>query len=82
MPWCETCDKWKSPGGVMPDGTCPKCGNPVDHGAVAVEAQETAETHAAARVEAAKIPWHFWLMVVAAALYLGWRAVQGILALF
>lgn len=26
-----------------------------------------------------KVPWHFWVMVAAVALYLGWRLVQGIL---
>jgi len=30
----------------------------------------------------AKAPWHFKLMVVALALYLGWRAVQLVLLLF
>ena len=28
--------------------------------------------------EAAKVPWHFWLLLVALVLYLGWRAVQGV----
>jgi len=23
-------------------------------------------------------PWHFWLVVVMAAVYLGWRAVEGV----
>ncbi|MPY92781.1 MAG: hypothetical protein GEV08_06845 [Acidimicrobiia bacterium] len=26
-----------------------------------------------------KVPWHFWVMVLAVTLYLGWRVVQGIL---
>lgn len=26
----------------------------------------------------AKAPWHFKLLMVALALYLGWRAVQGV----
>lgn len=25
-----------------------------------------------------RIPWHFWLMVVAVVFYLGWRLMQGI----
>ena len=25
-----------------------------------------------------RIPWHFWLLVAAATVYLGWRAMQGI----
>lgn len=77
MPWCEPCDKWRAPGALMPDGTCPKCRTQVDHGAVAVEARDAAE----AAQEQVKIPWHFWVMVAAAALYLGWRVVQGLLAL-
>ena len=26
-----------------------------------------------------KVPWHFWLLLVALAIYLGWRVVQGVL---
>ncbi len=25
----------------------------------------------------AKVPWHFWVLVAALALYLGWRVIQG-----
>ncbi len=28
--------------------------------------------------EAPKVPWHFKLLVVAAAVYIGWRIVQGV----
>jgi hypothetical protein len=28
--------------------------------------------------EAPKVPWHFKLLMVALVIYLGWRAVQGI----
>jgi hypothetical protein len=24
-----------------------------------------------------KVPWHFWFLLAAAVIYLGWRAVQG-----
>jgi hypothetical protein len=27
---------------------------------------------------APKVPWHFWLLLATAALYLGWRALQGV----
>jgi hypothetical protein len=30
----------------------------------------------------AKIPWHFWLLIAVAAVYLGWRLIQGIGWLF
>jgi hypothetical protein len=26
-----------------------------------------------------KVPWHFWLLLLAAGIYLGWRLVQGIM---
>ena len=75
MPWCEPCDKWRAPNALLPDGTCPKCGNDVEKAALAPDdvSSEAAD---------AKIPWHFWVMVAAATLYLGWRVVQGLMALF
>ena len=32
--------------------------------------------------EGEKVPWHFWIVVMALAAYLGWRLVQGIGLLF
>jgi len=29
-----------------------------------------------------KVPWHFWLLLVALTLYLGWRVVQAVQWLF
>jgi|TARA_B100000749_G_scaffold190381_1_gene147524 hypothetical protein len=46
-------------------GTCPGCGGKV-----------TAADGRQARSQ--KIPWHFWVFVSAAFVYLGWRLVQGI----
>ena len=31
-----------------------------------------------AEAAAERIPWHFWLLLGAAAVYLAWRAVQGV----
>ena len=28
-----------------------------------------------------RMPWHLWLLIVAAVVYLGWRLIQGIQAL-
>jgi hypothetical protein len=25
-----------------------------------------------------KVPWHFWLLLAALAVYLGWRVIQGV----
>lgn len=64
MPWCETCNRFYNPNNVAPDGTCVRCGrfiaDPAD--------EEVAEQP--------KTPWHFWLMVIALVIYLGWRFVQ------
>ena len=32
--------------------------------------------------ESRRAPWHFWVLVAALVIYLGWRAVQGIGWLF
>ena len=69
MPWCEPCGRYLTPNAVDADGSCPTCGNEVDPAPGAGHIGE-------------KVPWHFWLVVAAAAVYLGWRAVQGIVLLF
>ncbi|MDE0116097.1 MAG: hypothetical protein OXT07_05715 [bacterium] len=52
------------------EGACPTCGAPVD---------APSELDAAARQ---RVPWHFWVFLAAAAVYLGWRAIDGIALLF
>ncbi len=66
MPWCDPCDKYLTPNGLADNGTCPTCSSAVDTQDMAKAA--TAPT---------KAPWHFWLMVVALVMYLGWRLLQG-----
>lgn len=75
--FCESCNKWREPNTVMPDGSCPRCGTVIDAGAPTSE-----QVQAQAAQVNAKIPWHFWLMVAATALYLGWRVIQGVGSLF
>jgi hypothetical protein len=64
MPWCEGCQKFYSPNTLRPDGTCP-------------------ENHPVAEPEAPpkkkRAPWHFWVLLIGLAIYLGWRLVQGIM---
>ena len=48
------------------DGSCPTCGHRI--------ATDTEPPRSV-------FPWHFWLLVVALAVYLGWRLVQLIGAL-
>jgi hypothetical protein len=94
MPWCAGCDRFLSPSTVTPAGRCPRCGTPVDPGRArgpgSSSADETDGPTATAGVpteavegsgtghEAVPLPWHFKLLVGAIALYLGWRAVQGV----
>jgi hypothetical protein len=69
-------------------GECPRCGSPVDPGrarapgaAGAADAPGAAAVPGDADAEAAPLeplPWHFKLLAGALALYLGWRAVQGV----
>ena len=82
MPWCEECAKYWTPSAMNTDGTCPTCGRLVE----APERQSTItaknlDLHKLAAGERgdesdAKAPWHFKLLMVLLALYLGWRVVQ------
>ena len=64
MPWCDDCDVYLAPNTVGEDGDCPTCGSEVD-----ASDAKTPPT--------AKVPWHFWLVVVALVAYLGWRFIVG-----
>ena len=73
MPWCEVCDRFLSPSTVKVDGTCPSCGRAVDPGHAHEATSETADDE-----DLPAIPWHLWLLAAALAVYLGYRAMQGI----
>lgn len=70
MPWCGPCQRYFNPTGLAPDGTCPACGEPVE---IPERADGSAETPAE---EPERAPWHFWAVVVATVVYVGWRIVQ------
>lgn len=70
MPWCEPCERFWNPSSVTEAGECPTCG-------AAVETPSDQESPASQRT-----PWHFWVALAAAAVYLGWRAIEGIALLF
>lgn len=92
MPWCAGCDRFLSPSTVTVGGSCPRCGAPVEPGRASAPSPIPASIEAAgfsavdqgAAGERAPdddtlpLPWHFKLLVGAIALYLGWRAFQGI----
>ena len=73
MPWCSSCDRFLAPPTVRADGTCPRCGSRVDagHGRAATATGDE-------RDEPIALPWHLKLLAGAVALYLGFRAWQGI----
>lgn len=77
MPWCATCDRFLSPPTVRADGTCPSCGRAVEpgraHAAPPVAGDAVTEEEALP-----PIPWHLKLLAAAVAIYLGYRAFQGI----
>ena len=69
MPWCDTCDRFLSPSTVVADGTCPNCGRSVDPGPAHGASGED---------DLGALPWHLKLLAGALAVYLGYRAWQGI----
>ncbi|MBI2710210.1 MAG: hypothetical protein HYX34_11030 [Actinobacteria bacterium] len=69
MPWCDECARFYDKGTLPPDGTCPHCGAFI----VRPSDEETGDAE-----RSGTVPWHFWLVVVALAVYLGWRLIQGI----
>jgi len=76
VPWCPHCDQYLAPPRVRPDGTCPECGATVDPGG-----GRRASAHGDAiddndPLEA--LPWHFKVLLGAVAVYLGYRALQGV----
>ena len=71
MPWCEGCERFLTPSTVQTDGTCPRCGR-------AISGPATSEGPAADDEALDPVSWHFKLLLGAVALYLGYRAFQGI----
>jgi hypothetical protein len=68
VPWCEQCSKFFNPNSMAPDGTCVKCGSFI---------ADPDEAGADTKTDD-KVPWHFWVLVVAVVVYLGWRLIQGL----
>lgn len=80
MPWCDECSRFYNPNTLTGDGHCPSCGArlPVPR----IERREVAEAErraaAGPEAKAKGVPWHFWILVVALVIYLGYRLFQGI----
>ena len=80
MPWCVPCDRFLSPSTVRVDGTCPSCGRVVDPGRAHAAGANPAPAAAGSAVEEepVPVPWHLKLLLVALAVYLAYRAFQGV----
>jgi len=77
VPWCDTCERFLSPPTVLTGGKCPACGRRVEPGAARVGARSG--SHAIrSDDDPVPLPWHFKLLAGALAVYLGYRAFQGI----
>lgn len=77
MPFCEACDRFYTPSTLSPEGDCPEG----HHVADAEDAGQFIQSAAPPRDETEKdhkVPWHFWILLIAVIIYLGYRAYQGI----
>ncbi len=83
MPWCDACDRFLSPSTVTTEGTCPRCGRPVDPGRAARVATDDLDASGDAgsgdeTKRRREIPWHVKAVLGVFAIYLGYRAFQGL----
>ena len=82
MPWCAACDRFLSPSTVRADGSCPSCGRLVDagraHGPPATAGPAPVSTGGAVEEPPVPVPWHLKLLLVTLAVYLAYRAYQGV----
>ncbi len=83
MPFCEACDRHWTPTSMRADGSCPTCSRVLplvetSRPPAADEAGEPGVVGEAADVEGPSAPWHFKVMLLALAIYLAWRGVQGV----
>lgn len=76
MPWCEDCAKYWAPSAMKADGSCPTCGRIVETPEpITAKNLDLKRLAAGEGAEVAKAPWHFKVLVVALAVYLGYRVV-------
>ena len=78
MPWCAPCDRFYNPNTLLVDGSCPRCSTVLPPAGTDGVDQDHAET-GLADAATSKIPWHFWVVLILVALYLGWRVVEFVL---
>ena len=72
MPWCDSCSAYHAPT-ALDGGSCPSCGGVVTDNSPPTHEEDEVRT------VGQSAPWHFWIVVVALAAYLIWRAVIGVI---
>ena len=78
MPYCDACARHWTPTSMRTDGSCPTCGQVLELRKPRSQPVATAESGADDEDARPKAPWHFKVMLLALALYLAWRGVQGV----
>ena len=76
MPWCGPCQRYFAPSALDTGGACPVCGEATQQADLVPGPGEDAGVPE----EDVRAPWHFWLVVVATVVYVGWRIVQLVVA--
>jgi hypothetical protein len=77
VPWCESCNRFYTPSTLTSEGDCPS-GHQVSVPPQGLSQALTDDTPAGSEPTPLRVPWHFWLLVAALVIYLGWRLVQGV----
>ena len=73
MPWCDDCGRFYTPTTLTPAGDCP-----AGHHVADPAPRELSQSDDPTGEEDVRLPWHFKLLLLALAVYLGWRLVQGL----
>ncbi len=76
MPWCDTCSLYHAHTDLRDGAACPDCGEVVSE--ANDSPQDPAHEEDEVRTVGQSAPWHFWIVVVALVIYIGWRIVVGI----
>jgi hypothetical protein len=79
VPWCEDCGRFYSPPTLTSEGDCPEGHHVAEPGAGQLSQAQGSDRDDGTNP---KVPWHFWLLLLALAVYLGWRLVQLVMWLF
>lgn len=80
MPWCEQCSRFYTQSTLSATGDCPSGHHVADPGGAPSVVQSTVagRDETEKRPEKFRAPWHFYVLVAAVVIYLGWRLIQGI----